>query len=85
MNYEYEYVVEEDTNVVSIKIKHTDDVVIYQPTWPNGELWESSEDAETWAQAAIAELLDPTQPDPAVGPGLEPRPKPVAEESEESE
>lgn len=83
MNNQYEYVIEEETNVVRIKFANTNDVVIYQPTWPNEEPWGSVEEAETWAQARIAELLDPTQPDAPAGPGLDPIAKPVLEESQE--
>lgn len=72
MSASYEYSIDQETNAVSIKFTNTEDVIIYQPHWPNGDEWETLEDAENWAKIRIAELVDPTLPDAPAGPGFEP-------------
>jgi hypothetical protein len=51
-----------------------------QPHYPNGESFDTAEEAETWAKAAVASHEDETAPYPPDGKGLVGQKKPTKEE-----
>ena len=53
---------------------------MYQPHFPNGDVWESHDEAESWAQAKVLEMTDESAPFAPAGRGWEPQPKPTPEE-----
>ena len=70
-----DYTINEDTFAVSIIDEES--VILEQPTWPNGEAFESVEDAELWA-AAVIESYSPEATHYAPnGRNEEPLPKPT--------
>jgi len=55
-NYTYEL---DENNAVSIFAEAQEAPVIFQPTWPDGSAWASSEDATEWAETFIKSMTDP--------------------------
>jgi hypothetical protein len=76
------YEIENETNAIKIYYRDSDVPTIYQPTYPNGDAWQNAEDAENWAKLWIEAITNPKAPFPPDGIGLEPRPKPVIQQTE---
>lgn len=53
---------------------------LFQPFYPNGDSFESKEEAETWANYKLNELTIAEAPEAPLGKGLLPTPKPTKEE-----
>ena len=51
----------------------------FQPDYPNGDSFDSYDEAQTWAQLAIASY-DENEPFVPIGKGLSGEPKPTPEE-----
>lgn len=51
-----------------------------QPNYPNGDAFDTREEAETWAQLFIEALVNEEAPYAPVGKGMEGEPKPTKEE-----
>ncbi|CAB4214917.1 hypothetical protein UFOVP1616_58 [uncultured Caudovirales phage] len=51
-----------------------------QPTYPNGDLFDSVAEATAWADLAVASHVDAIAPYPPKGKGLVGEPKPTAEQ-----
>lgn len=59
--------------------------VLYQPDYPDGTPWESTEEASAWAELYIASIEDKTAPHAPVGRGLPGEPKLTPEQIAEIE
>jgi hypothetical protein len=70
----------EDNNTVKIYDDINSEPFWLQPTYPNGDTFDSNEEASTWAELAIASQLDDSAPFPPNGKGQTGVPKPTAEE-----
>lgn len=70
-----------DNNAVSIYDGINPEPFWFQPHYPNGDSFDSKEEAETWAELAIASQTDESAPFPPNGKGLEGLPKPTKEEA----
>lgn len=51
-----------------------------QPHYPNGDAFDTREEAETWAQLFIEALVNEEAPYAPIGKGMEGEPKPTKEE-----
>jgi hypothetical protein len=51
-----------------------------QPNYPNGDSFDTHEEAETWAQLSIEALVNEEAPYAPIGRGLAGEPKPTKEE-----
>jgi hypothetical protein len=80
----------DDADGFAIKLWDTDfpnennEPIMYQPHYPIGEVWESKEEAISWAEAKIAEISDPDAPYAPVGRGIPATPKPTEEQIREA-
>lgn len=63
----FTFEVNEETFAVNAYIEGQVEPFIYQPEQPNGDVWESAEQATAWIESVIAELEAPAEPasDPA--------------------
>jgi hypothetical protein len=75
----FTYSVDEE-KVVRVFREDQDDPYILQAVYPNGDEFESIDDAEKWAKQLIAFFTDELAPHPAAGKGLEPTPRLTEEE-----
>lgn len=71
----FTYTIDPDTFAVKIYSDNQTEAIIFQPDWPNGSLWQSYQEAETWAQLCILSITDPAAPYAPAGPGLAGEPK----------
>lgn len=72
-------ILQEHPYTIEVFYNGSDVAGLRQPFWPNGEDWESAEEAEQWAVQFIESLEDPDAPYAPAGRG-EPRlPKPEPE------
>lgn len=76
---EARYEIDQD-GAVNIYFDGSDVPTLYQPHWPNGDEWETAEDASEWAELYIASMIDPIAPYAPNFKGEAPRPKPTEEE-----
>jgi len=53
---------------------------VRQPQWPNGTAWASADEARGWAEMHIEAIEVAEAPFAPVGPGIERKAKPTAEE-----
>jgi hypothetical protein len=74
----------EDNNTVKIYDDINPEPFWLQPTYPNGDSFDSVEEATIWAELAIASQLDDSAPYPPNGKGQDGLPKPTAEELREA-
>lgn len=83
MSKNLRYEIEETTNAV--KIYYDEEVMpsLFQPTWPNGDLWSNYAEAESWANLYIASIEDETAPYAPNSRGEEGRAKETSDEIEE--
>lgn len=51
-----------------------------QPHYPNGDVFDTREEADTWAQLFIEALVNEEAPYAPIGKGIEGEPKPTKEE-----
>ena len=72
------YTISED-NVIEVFGEGNPVPFLRQPHYPNGESFDTREEAETWAQLFIEALVNETAPHPPIGKGVEGRPKPAKE------
>jgi hypothetical protein len=74
------YEIEEGTNAV--KVFYDDAIVpsLYQPNFPNGDVWADAIEASAWAELYIASVIDEAVPFAPNARGEEGAPKPTAEE-----
>jgi hypothetical protein len=63
------YEIENDNTVLVFNNDETAPFIL-QPHYPNGEPFESYEDAENWAKAKVEELSDPDALEAPLGPNL---------------
>ena len=70
----------EDNNTVKIYDDINSEPFWLQPCYPNGETFDSVEEATAWAELALASQLDESAPFPPNGKGQAGLPKPTAEE-----
>ena len=72
----------DDTNFFAVSITNDGDDAPFwfQPDYPDGTPFTSHDEAQNWANLAVAAYLDPTQPFAPAGPSLpgEPQPTPPA-------
>lgn len=69
------YTIDNDSFAVNIFVSGNPVPIIFQPDWPNGAPWTSSQEADTWAQLCIDSIVDPDAPYAPAGPGLIGQPK----------
>jgi hypothetical protein len=74
------YEIEEGTHAVRVYYGDSEVAGLFQPHWPNGDSWDSAEEAEQWAQLFVASMDDPEAPFAPNARGEEGAPKPTAEE-----
>ena len=74
------YEIEEGTNAVMVFYGESPQPSLYQPTWPGGNPWADTAEAETWAKLYIASVTDEAAPYAPNHPGEEGAPKPTPEE-----
>lgn len=75
------YTIDENDNFAVRVFADGDEVpFLYQPNYPNGDSFDSYQEAETWAQYAINALIDENAPYAPGGKNEPPSPKPTAEE-----
>lgn len=53
---------------------------LYQPHYPNGDSFDSKEEAEIWAKYKLEELTIKEAPEAPIGKNFPPTPKPTPEE-----
>lgn len=70
----------DDKNAVNIYDGINPEPFWFQPHYPNGDSFDTKEEAETWAKLAVASHTEETAPFPPNGKGLEGLPKPTKEE-----
>ena len=70
----------DENNTVKIYDDINDEPFWSQPSYPNGDSFDSVEEATAWAELALASQLDDSAPFPPNGKGQEGLPKPTAEE-----
>jgi hypothetical protein len=66
----------------AVKVFYDDATVpsLYQPHFPNGDVWEDAAEATAWAELYIASITDEAAPYAPNARGEEGAPKPTAEE-----
>jgi len=74
------YEIEEVTNAVKVFYDDSDIPSLYQPNFPNGEIWINAEEATAWAELYIASIIDESAPYAPNGRGEVGAPKPTPEE-----
>jgi len=74
------YEIEAGTNAVRVYYGDSEVAGLYQPNWPNGVAWESSEQASEWAVMFIESIEDESAPYAPGGPGEDRTPKATQEE-----
>lgn len=62
--------INESNNAISFFLDDSITPFVYQPTYPNGDLFESYLDAENWANTFILAFNDQSYPTPPLGHGL---------------
>jgi hypothetical protein len=75
-----------EINPETFEIKIYNDLEIpfcIQPHYPNGDTFDSVDEATAWAQLTIEAIVNPEAPNAPLGKGLEGTPKPTSEEIEE--
>lgn len=75
----YTYLVKDD-NSVEVFVDGQDAPLLRQPTYPNGEKFDSNEEAEVWAKLYLASLTDENAPYPPLGKDIPGNPKPTKAE-----
>jgi hypothetical protein len=76
------YVIEEGTNAVKVFYDGATVPSLYQPHFPNGEVWADAEEAAAWAELYVASVTDEAAPYAPNARGEEGAPKPTAEQIE---
>lgn len=74
------YELEEGTNAVKVFYGDSEVPSLYQPHWPNGEIWADAAEADAWAKLYIASVTDESAPYAPNARGEEGAPKPTPEE-----
>lgn len=74
------YELEEGTNAVKVFYDDATVPSLYQPYFPNGDVWADAEEASAWADLYIASVTDEAAPYAPNARGEEGAPKPTAEE-----
>jgi hypothetical protein len=69
------YTVNDNPLEVYIYVSGNPVPIIYQPNWPNGNAWDTYNDADLWAQSCILSITDPDAPYAPAGPGLSGEPR----------
>ena len=67
-------------NAVKVFYPDSDVASLYQPTWPNGDVWADAAEATAWAELYLASINDEAAPFAPNARGEEGAPKPTAEE-----
>lgn len=73
-------VMQEEPYTIEVFYDGADVPGLRQPFWPNGEPWESAEEAEEWALQFIESIENEEAPYAPNGRGEERQPKPDPEE-----
>lgn len=74
------YEIEEGTNAVKVFYDDSEVPSLYQPHFPNGDVWVDAEEAKAWADLYIASVTDESAPYAPNARGEAGLPKPTAEE-----
>lgn len=69
-----------DNNTVEVFENNKEYPLLRQPSYPNGDPFDSHDDAESWAQLYISSLMSDEAPYPPVGKGQPGRAKPTKAE-----
>jgi hypothetical protein len=70
------YEVDKD-NIVHMWDDVNPEPFLFQPHYPNGDSFDTKEEAETWAQYKLEELTIEEAPQAPLGKGFDPEPKPT--------
>lgn len=73
------YTISEE-NTIEVFGEGQDVPFLRQPNYPNGDSFDTREEAETWAQLFIEALVNDEAPYAPIGKGMEGEPKPTKEE-----
>ena len=73
------YTINEE-NTIEVFGEGQDVPFLRQPHYPNGDSFDTREEAETWAQLFIEALVNDEAPYAPIGKGMEGEPKPTKEE-----
>lgn len=73
------YTINEE-NTIEVFGEGQDVPFLRQPNYPNGDSFDTREEAETWAQLFIEALINDEAPYAPIGKGMEGEPKPTKEE-----
>ena len=74
------YELEEGTNAVKVFYPDSDVPSLYQPHFPNGDVWVDAAEASAWAELYLASINDENAPFAPNARGEEGAPKPTSEE-----
>jgi hypothetical protein len=74
------YELEEVTNAVKVFYDDATVPSLYQPHFPNGDVWADAAEATAWAELYVASVTDEAAPYAPNARGEEGAPKPTAEE-----
>jgi hypothetical protein len=74
------YELEEGTNAVKVFYDDATVPSLYQPHFPNGDVWADAAEATAWAELYVASVTDEAAPFAPNARGEEGAPKPTAEE-----
>lgn len=74
------YELEEETNAVKVFYDDATVPSLYQPHFPNGDVWADAAEATAWAELYVASVTDEAAPYAPMARGEEGLPKPTAEE-----
>jgi hypothetical protein len=74
------YELEEGTNAVKVFYDDATVPSLYQPNFPNGDVWADAAEATAWAELYLASINDETAPFAPGARGETGRPKPTAEQ-----
>lgn len=74
------YEISEQNEISFFESADSDFRAFFQPKYPNGDLFDSVQEATEWAEAFLAYRSSETAPQPPAGKGLEPAPRVSSDE-----
>ncbi len=64
-------------NIIRMWDDVNEEPFLYQPHYPNGDTFDTKEEAEKWAQYKLEELTIAEAPEAPIGKNFDPQPKPT--------